>query len=70
MLSLLRSMGLDWDVHGFRTSFGTFVLDNKKQVLDVDAKELALDHAIGNSVAGSYRDTGLLIGRLNLALGT
>ena len=60
MRLLLRELGLDYDVHGFRTTFKSWALDNMKHVLDEKAVELALAHAIGNEVAEVYRDTGLI----------
>ena len=65
MLNLLRDHKLH--VHGFRASFKSFVLDNKRHVLDVEAMEISLDHAIGNAVQEAYRDTGLLRHRRILA---
>jgi integrase len=60
MRLLLRELGLDYDVHGFRTTFKSWTLDNMKHVLDSQAVELALDHAIGNKVGEAYRDTSLI----------
>lgn len=60
MRLLLRALGSDFDVHGFRATFKSFCLDNLKHPLDVLAVEIALDHAIGGKVAETYRDTSLL----------
>jgi integrase len=60
MRLLLRELGHDYDVHGFRTTFKSWALDNMKHVLDSQAVELALDHAIGNKVGEAYRDTSLI----------
>jgi integrase len=60
MRLLLRSLGLDFDVHGFRTTYKSWALDNLKHPLDEIAVELALDHAIGNKVGETYRDTSLI----------
>jgi integrase len=60
MRLLLRELGYDYDVHGFRTTFKSWALDNLKHVLDIPAVELALDHAIGNKVGEAYRDTSLI----------
>ena len=54
------SLVSDYDVHGFRTTFKSFCLDNLKHVLDEPAVELAHDHAIGGKVAETYRDTSLI----------
>jgi integrase len=50
MRLLLREHGHDYHVHGQRTSFKSWALDHMKHVLDSQAIELALDHAIGNKV--------------------
>ena len=63
MRLLLRELGLDYDVHGVRTTFKSWALDNLKHPLDVPAVELSLDHAIGGKVAEAYRDTGLVAHR-------
>ena len=60
MRLLLRELGSEYDVHGFRTTFKSFCLDNLKHVLDEPAVELAHDHAIGGKVAETYRDTSLI----------
>jgi integrase len=60
MRLLLRKLGLDDDVHGFRTTYKSWALDNLKHPLDIPAVELALDHAIGNKVGEAYRDTSLI----------
>lgn len=60
MRLLLRELGLDYDVHGVRTTFKSWALDNLKHPLDIPAVELALDHAIGGKVAKTYRDTSLI----------
>jgi integrase len=60
MRLLLRVLGLDYDVHGVRTTFKSWTLDNLRHPLDVPAVELALDHAIGGKVAETYRDTSLI----------
>ena len=60
MRLLLRELGLDYDVHGFRTTFKSWALDNLKHVFDAPAVELAHDHAIGGKVAETYRDTSLI----------
>jgi integrase len=60
MRLLLRALGIDYDVHGFRTTFKSWCLDNLKHPLDIPAVELALDHAIGGKVAEAYRDTSLI----------
>ena len=60
MRLLLRELGYGYDVHGFRTTFKSFCLDNLKHVLDEPAVELAHDHAIGGKVAETYRDTSLI----------
>ena len=57
MRLLLRELGYGYDVHGFRTTFKSFCLDNLKHVLDEPAVELAHDHAIGGKVAETYRGT-------------
>ena len=60
MRALLKHFGLPYDVHGFRTSFKSWALDNLKHPLDIPAVELAHAHAIGNKVAETYRDIGLV----------
>jgi hypothetical protein len=60
MRKLLKHLGLPYDVHGFRTSFKSWALDNLKHPLDIQAVELAHAHALGNAVQESYRDTGLV----------
>jgi integrase len=60
MRLLLRDLGLDHGVHGVRTTFKSWALDNLKHPLDIPAVELALDHAIGNKVGEAYRDTSLI----------
>ena len=60
MRLVLRALGLDYDVHGVRTTFKSWALDNLKHPLDVPAVELSLDHAIGGKVAETYRDTSLI----------
>jgi hypothetical protein len=57
---LLRELGSEYDVHGFRKTLKSFCLDNLKHVLDEPAVELAHDHAIGGKVAETYRDTSLI----------
>jgi hypothetical protein len=60
MRLLLRELGSEYDVHGFRKTLKSFCLDNLKHVLDEPAVELAHDHAIGGKVAETYRGTGLV----------
>lgn len=67
MRKVLRGLDLDWHVHGFRATFKSWVMDNKAHLLDPEAAELCLDHAIGNAVQEAYRDTGLLQHRRILA---
>jgi integrase len=63
MRLLLRALGLPYDVHGVRTTFKSWVLDHLKHPLDSAAVEIAHDHAIGNKVAETYRDTSLIAHR-------
>jgi hypothetical protein len=50
MRLLLRALGLNYDDHGFRTSFKSWALEHLKHPLDIPAVELALDHALGTKV--------------------
>lgn len=53
MRLLLRELGLDYDVHGVRTTFKSWALDNLKHPLDIPAVELAIARQFGCPVSDS-----------------
>ena len=54
------SLGLDYDVHGFRTTFKSFGLRQPEACAGrASRRTRPLDHAIGGKVAETYRDTSL-----------
>ena len=55
---LLRRMGIDVTVHGFRTSFRTWCSDVAH--VEFEVAESALSHLVGNAVSRSYNRTDLL----------
>jgi integrase len=55
---LLRRMGVDFTVHGFRTSFRTWCSDVAHAEFEV--AEQCLSHRVGNDVARSYNRTSML----------
>ena len=55
---LLRRMGVDFTVHGFRTSFRTWCSDVAHAEFEV--AEQCLSHRVGNDVSRSYNRTTML----------
>jgi integrase len=55
---LLRRMGVDFTVHGFRTSFRTWCSDVAHAEFEV--AEQCLSHRVGNDVSRSYNRTSML----------
>jgi integrase len=55
------------DIHGLRATFSTWVADNRMKVSDMDAREIALDHVIGDQVTRAYDRADLLKERCDLA---
>ena len=58
MAMLLRRLGVDATVHGFRTSFRTWASEVAHAEFEI--AEAALAHQIGNSVSRAYNRTSLL----------
>lgn len=55
------------DLHGLRASFRTWVSENRRELYDIEAAEVALDHTIGTKVTRAYARSDLLVERANLA---
>jgi integrase len=55
---LLRRMGVDFTVHGFRTSFRTWCSDVAHAEFEI--AEMCLSHRVGNDVSRSYNRTSML----------
>jgi integrase len=55
------------DIHGLRATFSTWVSAHRSTVYDIDAREMALDHAIGDAVVRAYDRADLLDQRRDLA---
>ncbi len=64
MLNLLKRMGKDFTVHGFRSTFRDWAAETTNYPRDVC--ESALSHATGNSVELSYKRTDYLDKRYKL----
>ena len=64
---LLKELGIDSTVHGLRSTFRSWVSAHAQSVIDHDAAEIALDHAIGTRVQRAYDRGDLLIHRRDLA---
>ncbi len=60
MRLLLRALGLDYHVHGFRSTFKSWILDHMKHLLDVLAATLAWITPSATPVGEAYRDTDLI----------
>jgi len=64
MLTLLRRMGVDVTVHGFRSSFSDWVAEETQFPREV--REAALSHAISSAVEAAYRRGSLFEKRVLL----
>jgi integrase len=64
LLKVLKSMGLPFTVHGFRSSFRDWVAE--KTSVPGEVAEAALAHAITNKVEAAYRRTNYLEKRADL----
>jgi integrase len=59
--------GKPFDLHGLRTTFATWVADNRATVYDMDAQKIALDLAPGDHMTRIYDRADLLDQRRDLA---
>lgn len=58
LLKLVREQGFDVDIHGFRSTFKTWAMEETN--VDKDAIEMSLSHSIGTAVEQAYVRTDLL----------
>jgi integrase len=66
MQELINHLGFECDVHGLRSTYSTWVIE--REMFEFDrAKEIALDHKIGNAVYRAYQRSDLFDQRRKLS---
>ena len=65
MQELINHLGFECDVHGLRSTYSTWVIENEMFQFD-RAKEIALDHKIGSAVYRAYQRSDLFEQRRKL----